>query len=128
MLTWVSPWALPWGPAPVPGLLLFALGLVVVIAAVAEFARARTTVIPRQSPSALITSGIFRLSRNPIYLADLFILIGLSLYWGKVLGLVLAPLFLAIIARRFIVGEETRLKQAFGKDYDVYLSRTRRWL
>ena len=128
MLTLVSPWTLPWGPAPIPGVLLFALGLVVAIAAVTEFVRARTTVIPRRSPNALITSGIFRLSRNPIYLADLFILIGLSLHWGKVFGLVLAPLFVVVVTRRFIVGEEKRLKEAFGNEYEVYLSHTRRWL
>ncbi|MEO0943649.1 MAG: isoprenylcysteine carboxylmethyltransferase family protein [Pseudomonadota bacterium] len=128
VLTWLSERALPWGPTPVIGLLVFALGLGIAAAAILEFARARTTVIPRQAPSALITSGIFRFSRNPIYLADVLILVGLSLNWGKVLGLVLAPVFVVIVTRRFIQGEEARLKQAFGGEYEAYLARTRRWL
>lgn len=84
--------------------------------------------IPRQTPSALITTGIFRLSRNPIYLADLLILAGFSLIWGKPLGLVLVPVLAWILFARFIQGEEARLRAMFGAEFEAYAARTRRWL
>lgn len=108
------------------GLLILAGGLV--FFALLEFAKARTTVIPRQSPNALITSGVFRFSRNPIYLADVLVLMGFSLIWAKPLGLLLVPLFFVLLDRRFIRGEEQKLRAAFPDAFDDYVSMTRRWL
>ena len=78
--------------------------------------------------AALITTGIFRLSRNPIYLADLLILTGVSLIWGKFIGLILVPLLGWVLFRRFISGEEARLREIFGEEYTAYTARTRRWI
>lgn len=97
-------------------------------AAMMEFARARTTIIPRQAPAALITSGIFRMSRNPIYMADLLILAGFSLIWGSVLGLALVPALAWLLQTRFIEGEEARLEDVFGSEFTDYTARTRRWI
>lgn len=105
---------------------MLAAGLVV--AAVLEFSRARTTTIPREAPSALITTGIFRHSRNPIYLADLLVLFGVSLIWGSVPGLVLVPVLGWLLQARFIRGEEERLAAAFGTEFETYRSATRRWI
>ena len=99
-----------------------------VVAAVIEFARVRTTIVPRKAPSGLITSGIFRYSRNPIYLADLLILVGLALLWGSVIGLLLVPVLGWILHVRFIRGEEERLTEAFGEEYLSYCAATRRWI
>ena len=99
-----------------------------VVAAVIEFARVRTTIVPRKAPSGLITSGIFRYSRNPIYLADLLILAGLALLWGSVIGLLLVPVLGWILHVRFIRGEEERLTEAFGEEYLSYCAATRRWI
>lgn len=122
----IAPMPLPFAGAA--GWVLLALGLLFFAGALAEFARARTTVVPRREPSALITTGVFRLSRNPIYLGDALILAGLSLLWDAPLALLLVPAFMALVARRFIAGEEARLKAAFGADYDRWAARTRRWL
>jgi protein-S-isoprenylcysteine O-methyltransferase Ste14 len=127
-LTWLSPWMLPWGPAFWPGILLLALAVGLALAAIREFARARTTLIPHLEPAALITGGIFRWTRNPIYLADVLILVGLALIWGKLAGLVLVPVLVVLLERRFIRGEERRLSAAFGTAFDTYAARTRRWL
>ncbi len=54
--------------------LLFVAGLLLTVLAMTEMARAKTTIIPRKDPNALVTSGIFRFTRNPIYLGDLFFL------------------------------------------------------
>lgn len=127
-VTWFMPLAAPWGEAILPGRIALGAAAFLIAASLFEFMRARTTVIPREAPSALITTGIFRLSRNPIYLADLLILAGFSLIWGKFFGLILVPILAWLLFRRFIAGEEARLKAAFGGDYDVYRVQTRRWI
>ncbi len=119
--------ALPgWVQALGTGLAL--LAIVLFALAAWEFLRARSTIIPHQMPRALITSGIFALSRNPIYLADVILLIGLSLRWGALSGLVLAPVLVWILTRRFIEAEEARLIAAFGPEAEAYFTRTRRWI
>lgn len=116
----------PWGRWA--GIALVGLGLALFAAALVEFRRHRTTVIPHREPSALITTGIYRLSRNPIYLADALILAGLSLFWGAVSGLLLVPIFLALVTARFIRPEEARLRAGFGADFDAWARNTRRWI
>lgn len=128
VLTWVSPWIVPWGSTFLGGLLFFTAGAVLTLGALLEFRRSATTVIPRQAPSALITGGIFRWSRNPIYLADILILLAFALIWGKLLGFLLAPVLAVFLDRRFIRAEEMRLRAAFGDAFDRYAETTRRWI
>lgn len=108
--------------------LLIGGGVLSMLSAFWEMVRHRTTVIPRRDPRALVQSGIFRLTRNPIYLGDAMILGGLVLHWDAVLSLVLIPLFIAIIDRHFIRGEEVRIGEQFGQTFDEYRKRVRRWL
>ncbi len=75
----------------------------------------------------MIERGVYAWSRNPIYLADALILAGLALRWD-VAALVLVPLFMAVIRRRFIDGEEAMLRDRFGPAFDAYAARVRRWL
>ena len=128
VVTWASPWQVPWGPNATIGSGLILIGIVVTLAAIIEFGRSKTSIIPRQDPNALITSGIFRFSRNPIYLADVLILIGVTIYSGKWLGFLLVPLFVWLLHHRFIRGEEAKLQDAFGDSFKAYASRVRRWL
>ena len=79
-------------------------------------------------PNALVTDGIFALTRNPIYLGDLFILSGLILHWNAPLAVPLVFLFQFILLRRFILPEEARMKEHFGAEFDQYAEKTRRWL
>jgi protein-S-isoprenylcysteine O-methyltransferase Ste14 len=124
-----SVWQLPdsgWtSPA---GAVLVLAGLGLMVAAVREMTRARTTVIPHNDPSALVTSGVFRLSRNPIYLGDALVLAGFILHWQAVLAVPLLPLFLWVIQRRFILPEEARLRRGFGPTFEAWAARTRRWV
>ncbi len=109
------------------GPLLVVAGLALAVAAAVEFRRARTTIIPHEEPSAIVTSGVYRLSRNPIYLGDALILAGLGLRWDSVLALALVPVFVAVITARFIVPEEARLKARFGAEWEAWAARVRRW-
>lgn len=97
-------------------------------AAVWEMGRARTTVIPHRAASALVTSGIFRLTRNPIYLGDVAFLLAAILWLDVPLGLPLVAVFVWVIRVRFIDGEEARLRAGFGAAFDEWSARVRRWL
>ncbi|MFV2035705.1 MAG: isoprenylcysteine carboxylmethyltransferase family protein [Halocynthiibacter sp.] len=102
-------------------------GALLTALAVREFRRHRTTIHPHGDESALITSGIFRRSRNPIYLADLLILAGLIFFWDAVWSLPLIPLFFWILQRRFVEPEENGLRKKFRMRYAAYTRKTRRW-
>ncbi|MEO0634504.1 MAG: isoprenylcysteine carboxylmethyltransferase family protein [Pseudomonadota bacterium] len=108
--------------------LLIGAGIVLIIAAALAFRRARTTIIPHQTPAALITTGVFARTRNPIYLADAFILTGFILRFDAVASLVLVPIFVWWIERHFIVPEENRMRRTFRKDFAVYERKVRRWV
>jgi protein-S-isoprenylcysteine O-methyltransferase Ste14 len=110
------------------GRALILLGLLLMALALVEFRRHRTTVIPHKGASALVTSGIYRLSRNPIYLGDALILSGLCLAWDCLPALILVPAFMFLISNRFIRPEEDRLRTAFGTDFASWSTRTRRWI
>ncbi|MFV0301204.1 MAG: methyltransferase family protein [Paracoccus sp. (in: a-proteobacteria)] len=110
------------------GWLMVLAALALMLWAVGHFRRAQTTVNPHGQPSALVTGGPFRFSRNPIYLGDALLLAGLCLALRALPALILIPLFVRIVNRRFIAPEEARLAAAFPRDYPDYARRTRRWL
>ncbi|MDF0602926.1 methyltransferase [Psychromarinibacter sp. C21-152] len=115
-----------WARAVAPVLVL--AGLALIAAAAWEFRRARTTIIPHEAPQAMVAQGVYRLSRNPIYLGDALILAGAILWGQAVVPLVLLPLFVWIIRARFILPEEARLAAAFPDAFAAYRARTRRWI
>ncbi len=107
---------------------LILLGIGVLLAAVWQFLRHRTTIIPRGTPRAFLRRGVYRLSRNPIYLADALILFGAIIWWGVPLALPLVPLFILLISKRFIRSEEAALRAAFGTEFENWAKETRRWI
>ncbi len=107
---------------------LVALGILVILLAAVQFQRHKTTIIPHLTASHLLTSGLFGVSRNPIYLADAIILAGLCLRWDNLHGLILVPVFMWIIQSRFIVTEEQRLRATFGDAFEAYATKVRRWI
>ena len=108
--------------------LLVGAGIVLTLLSVMEFRRHKTTIIPHQVPNSLIQTGVFKRSRNPIYLADVLILAGLVLWWDAVLSLVLVPILFWILETRFVIPEEDRLRRTFRADFARYAQKTRRWL
>jgi len=110
------------------GWALLVAGAALLVAAALEFRRNRTTIMPHETPRALIAGGVYRVSRNPIYLGDALILAGLCLLFGAPDALWLVPGFMMLITRRFIRPEEARLRAAFGDAAERYMARVRRWL
>ena len=110
------------------GLALTFAGFLLGIGAFIEFRKARTTLDPHGSAKQLVTSGIYRFSRNPIYLGFLLMVIGLPLNSGLYWGFVLAPFYVIVMNRLIIQHEERYLERKFGKTYTGYMSRVRRWL
>lgn len=118
---------------PAQRLLAVALVLlagVVGIAGVRAFARARTTVNPLQPQAAsrLVTGGIYRRSRNPMYLALLLALLGWGAWLGNAVALLLIPLFVLAMNRLQIRPEERALESLFGEEFRSYASKVRRWI
>jgi protein-S-isoprenylcysteine O-methyltransferase Ste14 len=109
------------------GVWLIGSGVLITLLAALQMTLQRTTVIPRRNPSSLVTTGLFALSRNPIYLSDLIILLGAILWLDAILALPLLPGFAWLIQTRFIRDEEARLTAAFGPEFDLWATRTRRW-
>ena len=102
-------------------------GAALMIASILQFAKARTTVLPREEARVLITGGVFRLTRNPIYVADALIMTGLALRWDLA-TLIWAAAFVVIIDQRFIDGEEATLRAKFGPQFHDWAEKTRRWI
>lgn len=119
-------------PAPVMiryvGLFLTFLGFLLGIGAFLEFRRARTTVDPHGSAKQVVTSGIYRFTRNPIYLGFLLMVIGLPLNSGSYWGIVMVPFYILLMNHLVIEHEEAYLEKKFGRTYTSYKDQVRRWL
>jgi protein-S-isoprenylcysteine O-methyltransferase Ste14 len=133
IIAYVAKWAIPISSVA-PGIWhLIGFGLVVIgflfgVAAFLAFRKARTTLDPHGQVSAIVTSGIYRFSRNPIYFGFLLMLIGLPLNSGSYWGVLLAPVFVMSMNRLVIEKEEAYLEKKFKDVYTSYKSRVRRWL
>jgi protein-S-isoprenylcysteine O-methyltransferase Ste14 len=110
--------------------LLAAAGLFIDAVSVAAFIRARTTINPLAPAKAekLVASGLFKMSRNPMYLGMLLMLVGAFVYFGEGLNALLLGLFVVLINEFQIKPEERALEEKFGDDYRAYKKRVRRWL
>lgn len=130
-LAWVQARFLPlWDagrPGEVLGWALIVVAVVLMVWSVREFRRHHTTIIPREVPSAMIDTGPYQYSRNPIYLADAGFLAGVVLIWDAG-GVLVVVAFVTVITRRFIRGEEAGLRAMFGARYEAYAARVRRWV
>lgn len=124
----------PWGLSldhPITQLvsgILIGGGIILMVLAVYEMRRQKTTFVPHRDADRLVQSGIFSRSRNPIYLGDIFVLVGVILWLDVPVALLLVPGFLWVIERRFVIPEENRLRRKFHADFARYCKKTRRWL
>jgi protein-S-isoprenylcysteine O-methyltransferase Ste14 len=105
-------------------------GAVMTGLAMLSFWRARTTANPMKPSSAsfLVTSGIYRFTRNPMYLGMLLLLVGWALYVANALALLFLPAFILYMNRFQIKPEERALTARFGREYLEYMSQVHRWI
>ena len=110
------------------GGLLIVIGLVLLVVSNGLFTRAGTDVIPFRNVTALVTTGVYRYSRNPMYLGMAAVLLGCAITVGATTALPITPVFMVIIEWRFIRPEEAMLRGLFPEEYPAYCERVRRWL
>jgi len=125
----VAPWAqLLEAPYRYAGIVVAGIALGLAAWAAALFRRAGTNIRPFMPSTALVVTGPYKLTRNPMYLGMAGILLGAAVFMGSLTPFVVIPAFMALIAERFIIPEEAKLEAAFGRDYKDYKARVRRWL
>ena len=106
----------------------FLFGVIINLVANKAFKDNGTTVRPFQQSATLITTGVFRMSRNPMYLGFVCILFGTAILTRCLSPCVVPVLFAVIIDRLFIRVEERMLQKQFGRDWQDYKKQTRRWV
>jgi protein-S-isoprenylcysteine O-methyltransferase Ste14 len=115
----------PWNLA---GVLPLALGVWLNLAADRSFKTARTTVKPFQESAALVQDGVFRLSRNPMYLGFEAVLTGIALLFGTASPWLVVAVFPFVIDGVYVRVEERMLDARFGDEWRRYKARVRKWL
>jgi protein-S-isoprenylcysteine O-methyltransferase Ste14 len=110
------------------GLLPLLAGLALNVVADQAFHRVGTTVNPYVQSSTLVTDGVFRISRNPMYLGSVLILLGEAVLPGSITPYPVVVAFAVLMERMYILPEEKRLAEKFGEAYKDYQARTPRWM
>ena len=112
------------------GLLICIVGVAISVAGVVTFRNAETTIDPRypDKTTHLVVSGIYKYSRNPMYLGFLIILIAAVFYFNSLCSLLIIPLFVLSMNLFQIIPEEKVLSNKFGDSFAEYRTKTRRWL
>jgi protein-S-isoprenylcysteine O-methyltransferase Ste14 len=135
LLMWLVAWSLPAGAIAVPARILFAMTLAIVGSAasalgVVAFRRASTTVNPTkpEATSSLVRSGVYTLTRNPMYFGFLLILFGWGIFLANPLVFLLLPVFVFYMNRFQIQPEERALTAQFGQVFVAYTTCVRRWI
>lgn len=116
------------GPWRWCGLGLMAIGLVMPLYHALVFTRAGTSFRPFTRPNCLVTSHLYRVTRNPMYLGLALMLVGLAITLGSFSPLIVVILFVVAIDRLVIPHEQRMLEKRFGRAYRDYRQRVRRWL
>ena len=112
------------------GIILLILGFIILISAVRLFRKDETTVNPLSPEQAtkLVTDGIFKYSRNPMYLGMALVLGSIAIFFNLIGGIILVALFCAYITKFQILPEERAMRDLFSDDFDKYTKVTRRWI
>ncbi|MGZ8219717.1 methyltransferase family protein [Methylomagnum sp.] len=114
--------------APLGGFVLAGAGFLLALSALLGFLKQRTTPIPHGEPSALVVTGAYRWTRNPMYLGILTALFGVALYFGTLFFYLVPPAFVWAIGLIHVPFEEAKLSALFGTTYDEFRKRIPRWL
>lgn len=115
-------------PINLAGLLFVGLGIFLLLSGNNLFAREQTNINTFRPPDTLVTSGVFRFTRNPMYLGFLSVLCGVSLVLGSLSPILSVVVFFLLANFWYIPFEERTCEQTLGEDYLAYKEKTRRWI
>jgi protein-S-isoprenylcysteine O-methyltransferase Ste14 len=132
LLHWIMP--SPWFEPPTSVLIgilgsgLALMAIIIDMLVIQDMRRARTAILPTRGASRLLTTGLFALSRNPIYVANTLLVTGIALWLGN-LWMLMTCMWAAILTHYLAIRrEEDHLAARFGPEWDAYKARTARWL
>ena len=115
-------------PYKLIGTIYIPLGFAVLLIAWLQFKKANAAICPTAESPLIVTSGIYRYIRNPMYLGMLLMLLGSAFFMGTITAMLAPVIFFLIIDKVFIPYEEEKLLTSFGDSYSQYMLTTRRWL
>lgn len=117
-------------PAPYHqlGLIILVPGILILLQSGASFLKAKTGLLPFSEATTLVTGGLYRYTRNPMYLGMVLFLLGVALFLGSLGALIPVAAFAWIIDRQFIRNEEIFLAGIFGDEFRDYMRQVRRWI
>ena len=110
------------------GAAVFVAGAALNLPSAAQFHRRHINIIPFRDPEAVVDTGLFAYTRNPMYLGFTLNLLGVAIFLGSPLPFVMVLVFFLAADRWYIPDEERRLQRIFGEEYAAYCARVRRWL
>jgi protein-S-isoprenylcysteine O-methyltransferase Ste14 len=110
------------------GIVLIIIGILVTLLVNFLLLKSDTTIQPYETPKVFVTSGLFRLSRNPLYLGMAVALFGADIFLGSLSPFIFSIIFVILIDRLFVPMEEKNLEKSFGRKYIDYKRKVRRWI
>ena len=110
------------------GWVLIVLGVGITIWSAGLFGKAETPLVPFEKTTAIVTTGPYKFTRNPMYLGMVLLLTGAAFNFASLSSLLPVLVFAAIIHYNFILGEERFLEELFGDEYLAYKKTVRRWV
>ena len=129
ILNWIVPFPAPWTfVLHIVGGLAIIGGILFVSSAFVQMRKANTPVDPREPVTAVVTTGPYRFTRNPIYLGFFLTYLGFTLLDGTLWGLIASPFLIWTITQAVIHAEEIYLAEKFGEQYKQYRARVRQWI
>jgi protein-S-isoprenylcysteine O-methyltransferase Ste14 len=103
-------------------------GIILNLAADAAFKKHQTTVKPFEKSAVLITAGVYRISRHPMYLGMALILLGIAILMGSAMPFIVIPVFCILMEMVFVRTEEGMLEEQFGPEWVAYTKKVRKWI
>ncbi len=110
------------------GVGMIAFGLFIVMWPAVTFGKVGTPIKPFEDSTRLVTNGMYRITRNPMYLGMVVVLVGIAVLFGNASPFLIAPMFGWLIQTKFVKFEEALLEKTFGDEYLRYKQKVRRWL
>lgn len=110
------------------GILPILVGIGIAAVSANRFMRAKTGLVPFDEATTLVTGGLYRYTRNPMYLGMFLILIGVAFMMGSSGALLPVFVFMLVIRYNFVAGEERFMEGTFGQSYLDYKAKVRRWI